>query len=132
MTEKEVRELVEQAFIMGFSVSREGFNGEYEYDHLAPMGLETYPADAEGAIVDGALRELCDQAMAAAMSGKTFASPSREAWLLAGFKPAGFEPGGLFRWKWASTHTLRGQTIEEAVDAAMLDELDGGLSTETP
>ena len=132
MTEKEVRELVEQAFIMGFSVSCEGFNGECQYDHLAPKKLEADPADAEVSLQDGALRALCDQAIAAVMGGKPSALPSREAWLLSGFKQAGFEPGGCFRWKWASTHTLRGITIKEAVDAAMLDELDAGLSTATP
>jgi hypothetical protein len=139
MAEQEVRELVEKAFFIGFSVSREGFNGECTYDHLAPRELESdheirvaVSADAEGCLENDPLRALCDQAIAAVMGGKPPALPSREAWLLAGFKQEGFEPGGCFRWKWASTHTLRGTTIKEAVDAAMLDELDAGLSTDTP
>lgn len=34
------RELIEQAFLLGFMASREGFTADYAFDHCAPSRLE--------------------------------------------------------------------------------------------
>jgi hypothetical protein len=39
MTQEKLKELLRRAFLEGFAVSREGFNGEFAIDHLAPDGL---------------------------------------------------------------------------------------------
>lgn len=39
MTDQKLVELLQRAFMEGFAVSREGFNGECAFDHLAPDGL---------------------------------------------------------------------------------------------
>jgi hypothetical protein len=56
MTPDVMKELLKAAFLAGFGVSREGFNGECAYDHLAPGYLS--------------LDELCEQSVEAIMQGK--------------------------------------------------------------
>ena len=56
MTPDVMKELLKAAFRAGFGVSREGFNGECAYDHLAPGYLS--------------LDELCEQSVEAIMQGK--------------------------------------------------------------
>ena len=36
---------IEDAFMLGFMCSREGFNGECDFEHCAPLKLESYYRD---------------------------------------------------------------------------------------
>lgn len=40
LSEDELREKLRDAFLLGFSISREGFNAERSFDHLAPSEIE--------------------------------------------------------------------------------------------
>lgn len=50
MDEKIVEQLIRLAFRIGFAATREGFNGECPYDHLAPAGFKDRN-DIERAVV---------------------------------------------------------------------------------
>jgi len=40
---EDIKAKLMQAFILGFSISREGFNGECAYEHLAPRSINDMP-----------------------------------------------------------------------------------------
>lgn len=50
--------LIREAFLLGFMVSREGFNAECPYDHLAPTDVE--PHHGGTALSERAYREMMD------------------------------------------------------------------------
>ena len=74
------QELFNLAFALGFMVSREGYNGECAFDHLAPHELETYY---------GGLRENADAISSyveIAQSWDEFTKLQQEAWEYANTK----------------------------------------------
>lgn len=47
MTPAKRQHLIEEAFLLGFMVSREGFNGECAYEHCADDALQTDAGQTE-------------------------------------------------------------------------------------
>jgi len=46
---KQLKEIIAFSFLLGFKTSREGFNGECPFEHLAPNNIEdtTYQFDGD-------------------------------------------------------------------------------------